>query len=106
MKTRTGWDPKKARKLKFNKSDPYDSGYRHIRYVRYADDFLIGFAGPRILAIEIREKIRKFLETKLLLNLNLEKTKITNISKKIPFLGYLIGRRTLLTKQRYGLKKR
>jgi group II intron reverse transcriptase/maturase len=106
MKTRTGWDPKKARKLKINKSDPYDSGYRHIRYVRYADDFLIGVAGPRILAIEIREKIRKFLETKLLLKLNLEKTKLTNISKKIPFLGYLIGRRTLLTKQRYGLKKR
>ena len=116
MKTRTGfyscltknknWDPKKARKLKINKSDPYDSGYRHIRYVRYADDFLIGVAGPRILAKEIREKIRKFLETKLLLKLNLEKTKLTNISKKIPFLGYLIGRRTLLTKQRYGLKKR
>lgn len=105
-KRRKGWDPKKARKLKINKSDPFDPLYRHIRYVRYADDFLIGVAGPRNLAIEIRERIREFLETKLSLKLNLEKTKITNISEKVPFLGYLIGRRTMLTKQRYGTEKR
>ena len=69
--------------------------YRHIRYVRYADDFLVGILGPRKIALEIRERIRVFLETKLALRLNLEKTKITHISKKVPFLGYLIGRRVI-----------
>lgn len=104
-KRRKGWNPKEVRRLKISKSDPFDPLYRHIRYVRYADDFLIGIAGPRKLAIEIRDKIRKFLETKLSLKLNLEKTQITNISQKVPFLGFIIGRRMLLTNQRYGKNK-
>jgi hypothetical protein len=95
-----------ARKLKINKTDPFDPLYRHIRYVRYADDFLIGVAGPRKLAVEIRERVREFLHNKLALKLNLEKTKITNISQKVLFLSYLIGRRVILTKQRYGKEKR
>jgi hypothetical protein len=65
---------------------------------------LIGVTGPRILALEIREKVRKFLMSELGLILNLEKTKVTNVSKKIPFLGYLIGRRYFIGKQRYGKK--
>lgn len=105
-RARKGWNPKLARKSKINKTDPYDSLYRHIKYVRYADDFLIGVGGPRRIAIEIRERILEFLQTKLALKLNLEKTKITNISRKVPFLGYLIGRRIVLTKQRYGAEKR
>ena len=28
-------------------SDPYDPGYRRLRYVRYADDFVLGFIGPK-----------------------------------------------------------
>src|SRR5579862_7114887 len=101
-KARKGWNPKETRKLRINKTDPFDPGYRHIRYVRYADDFLIGVAGPRKLAIEIRERVRVFLNTNLSLKLNLEKTRITHISQKVPFLGYLIGRRNLIIKQRYG----
>ena len=27
--------------------DPLDPGYRRLRYVRYADDILLGFAGPK-----------------------------------------------------------
>lgn len=89
-----------------NKTNPFDSEYRHIRYVRYADDFLIGVAGPRILAMQIRDRIIKFLLEKLALKLNMEKTHVTSPSARIPFLGYLIGRRQLQTKQRYGADKK
>jgi group II intron reverse transcriptase/maturase len=36
-----------------------DPGYRRLRYVRYADDFLLGFAGPRREAEEIKQQKRK-----------------------------------------------
>ena len=41
--------------------DPQDPAYRRLKYVRYADDFLIGFIGPRSEAEEIKERIGKFL---------------------------------------------
>jgi hypothetical protein len=34
--------------------DPTDPGYRRLRYLRYADDWLIGFIGPRNEAEEIK----------------------------------------------------
>jgi group II intron reverse transcriptase/maturase len=107
MNKRTkGWNPKLARKLKINKYYPFDPEYYYIRYVRYADDFLVGIIGSIKLGIEIKEEIRKFLLLKLKLTLNMKKTKITNVSKKVPFLGYLIGRRMIMTKQRYGKKNK
>ncbi len=41
--------------------DPFDPGYRRLRYVRYADDFLLGFVGPRDEAEEIKAKLAAFL---------------------------------------------
>ena len=38
-----------------------DKGFIRIYYIRYADDFLLGIAGPPDF-IEIKEKIRKFLQ--------------------------------------------
>ena len=37
--------------------DPCDPGYRRLRYVRYADDILFGFAGPKAEAEEIRGSV-------------------------------------------------
>ena len=34
--------------------DPADPGYRRLRYCRYADDWLLGFTGPRREAEEIK----------------------------------------------------
>lgn len=93
-------DPKEARKLPA--ADPLDPSYINIRYVRYADDFLIGVNGPRMLAEKIREEIRTFLKERLNLTLSAEKTHITPIAKKVPFLGYSIGRSTLIIKQKIG----
>ncbi|MGI5405102.1 reverse transcriptase domain-containing protein [Streptomyces sp. CA-135486] len=69
--------------------DPNDPDYRRLRYVRYADDWLLGFAGPRSEAEEIKERIREFLRDTLKLELSESKTLITHAaSQPARFLGY------------------
>ncbi len=69
--------------------DPNDKDYRRLRYVRYADDFLLGFAGPKAEAEEIKERLREFLYENLKLELSPEKTLISHaISTPARFLGY------------------
>jgi group II intron reverse transcriptase/maturase len=71
--------------------DPYDPGYRRLRYVRYCDDFLLGFAGPKHEAEEIKARIREFLRDELKLELSESKTLITHAaSQAARFLGYEI----------------
>ena len=73
-------------------NDPNDPNYRRLRYVRYADDFLLGFAGPKQKAEEIKERLRLFLRETLKLELSEEKTLITHAStEKARFLGYDIS---------------
>lgn len=60
-----------------------------ITYTRYADDFIIGVAGPFSKAIEIKDDIKSWLNSELDLTLSNKKTKITNIRKTSAiFLGY------------------
>jgi group II intron reverse transcriptase/maturase len=66
--------------------DPKDPNFRRLYYTRYADDWLIGFAGPRSEAEEIREKCRQFLAT-IKFRLNMEKTLITVATKGCIYLG-------------------
>ena len=69
--------------------DPFDPGYRRLRYVRYADDFVLGFIGPKAEAEEVKESLRTFLEDRLQLELSTEKTLITHAaSQTARFLGY------------------
>jgi hypothetical protein len=66
-----------------------DDSYRKLEYVRYADDFLLSFAGPRKEAEEIKELIKNFLESELNLELSEKKTLITNTrNERARFLGY------------------
>lgn len=72
--------------------DPHDPEYRRLRYVRYADDFLLGRAGSHADAIAIKAGLTTFLTTELRLTLAAEKTLITNASTgRARFLGYEIG---------------
>ena len=67
----------------------HDEGFRKLGYVRYADDFLFSFGGPRQEAVEIKEEIREFLNDSLKLELSEEKTLITHAkTQKAKFLGY------------------
>jgi hypothetical protein len=54
--------------------DPRDPGYRRLRYVRYADDTLLGFTGPKAQAEEIKRRLTQFLQDELKLELNQNKT--------------------------------
>ena len=69
--------------------DPYDPGYRRLRYVRYADDFVLGFIGPKVEAQQVKESLETFLHDTLKLELSREKTLITHAtSQAARFLGY------------------
>jgi len=81
----------KAERRKIMCAEPCEPDYRRLRYVRYADDFLLGFVGPENEAREIRERLGEFLEQRLKLTLSKEKTLITHaVDEKARFLGYEI----------------
>jgi group II intron reverse transcriptase/maturase len=71
--------------------DPQDPGYRRLRYTRYADDVLLGFAGPKVEAQEIKQRLAQFLHDDLKLELSEPKTLITHArTDAARFLGYEI----------------
>jgi group II intron reverse transcriptase/maturase len=77
--------------LKYPSSDPMDPGYRRLRYLRYADDHLLGLTGSRAEAKEIKERLGEFLRETLGLELNQDKTLITHArTQRARFLGYSI----------------
>jgi group II intron reverse transcriptase/maturase len=71
--------------------DTHDPNYRRLRYVRYADDFLLSFAGPKEEAEEIKSKLTAFLRDELKLELSQAKTFISHANTEgAKFLGYRI----------------
>ena len=69
--------------------DPNDPNFRRLWYVRYADDFLLGFSGPKVEAKEIKQQLAHFLHNTLNLALSQEKTLITHAREDVAhFLGY------------------
>ena len=100
VKGKRNWAKKKgrvdeARRLKqimrtIPSKNTKDPNYLRLRYNRYADDFILGFDGPRAVAVEIKDKIREFLKT-LKLQMSEEKTLITHATEKpAKYLGYHI----------------
>ena len=81
----------RQQRRRFPSQDPNDPGYRRLRYCRYADDWLLGFAGPRGEAEQITSQIAVFLREELKLELSQSKTLITHAaSQAARFLGYEI----------------
>ena len=80
--------------------DEMDTKWRRLKYVRYADDFLIGVIGSKSECIQVKEDITQFMRDKLNLELSDEKTLITNAQKSAKFLGYdIFIRKTNETKR-------
>jgi group II intron reverse transcriptase/maturase len=71
--------------------DPNDPDYRRLHYCRYADDWLLGFTGPKREAEQIKADIGRFLRDELELELSEDKTLITHgRTRAARFLGYEI----------------
>ncbi|WP_174501722.1 reverse transcriptase/maturase family protein [Streptacidiphilus neutrinimicus] len=81
----------RQRMVSLPSSDPNDPSYRRLRYVRYADDHLLGFTGPKAEAEQIKRRLAGFLRDELKLELSQEKTLITHArTRAARFLGYEI----------------
>jgi len=72
--------------------DTHDPNYRRLSFVRYADDFLLSFIGPKAEAETIKAAIGTFLHDRLQLTMSAEKTLITHArTEQARFLGYAIS---------------
>jgi len=68
-----------------------DPNFKRLQYIRYANNFLVGIIGKHLEAISIQQEIKNFLLNSLSLNLNLDKTYVTNFNRKrLNFLGTFI----------------
>jgi group II intron reverse transcriptase/maturase len=80
-----------------------DPRFRRLHYVRYADDFLLGFLGPKAEAGAIKAQLQTFLQEMLKLELSVEKTLITHAATEAArFLGYEIRTQCCDTKHTKG----
>jgi group II intron reverse transcriptase/maturase len=81
--------PLRQRQWALPSSDTHDPDFRRLHYVRYCDDFLLGFAGPRAEAEVIKVQLTTFLRDTLKLELSEAKTLITHArTQAAHFLGY------------------
>jgi len=76
------------RMLEIPCQDQADPKYRRLRYVRYADDFVLGAICSKSEAEDIYRKIEIFLQEELKLKVSQEKSGIKHNSEVIRFLGY------------------
>ncbi len=69
-----------------------DSAFRRLQYIRYADDFILSFIGPKSEAETIKIAIGAFLKEQMHLELSASKTLITHSrTEHARFLGYDIS---------------
>ena len=65
-----------------------DPGFIRIKYLRYADDWIVGIWGSHTLAEQVKQEIKTFLSDQLQLTLSEEKTHITHArTEEALFLG-------------------
>jgi group II intron reverse transcriptase/maturase len=95
----------KRQAMKLPSMDTNDPDFRRLKYVRYADDFLLGFIGTKAEAEQIKEEIRGFLQDTLKLELSQAKMLVTHArTEAAHFLGYEIH--TLQEDSQRGRDKR
>jgi len=68
--------------------DEMDERFKRLKYVRYADDFILGVIGSKKDCEQVKEDIKQYLYNELQLELSDEKTLITHATEPAKFLGY------------------
>ena len=79
---------KKELKSKLHRTPCTSQTDKKIRYIRYADDFLIGVKGSKEDCVQIKRQLSEFISGVLKMELSDEKTLITHSSQTARFLGY------------------
>ena len=87
-------------KLAMPCSDEMDENFRRLKYIRYADDFLVGVIGSKSESERIKADIAAFMRGRLKLELSTEKTLITHAQEEAKFLGFHITVRSLNVRKR------
>ena len=67
-----------------------DETFKRLKYVRYADDFLVGVIGSKTECLQIKANIAQYMSEQLKLELSEEKTLITHAQNPAKFLSYEI----------------
>lgn len=75
----------RARMLKTPSKSQTD---KKLKYIRYADDFLIAVYGSKEDCENIKSQLKTFISEQLMMELSEEKTLITHSTQKARFLGY------------------
>lgn len=94
---RNAGDQKRVQELELQRrklpsQDVHDPNFRRLKYIRYADDFILSFIGTKSEAEEIKTAISAFLKEKLHLEMSASKTLITHSrTEHARFLGYDIS---------------
>ena len=73
-----------------------------IKYIRYADDFIIGVKGNKVDCEHIKQQLSDFIDQTLKMELSEEKTLITHSNQYARFLGYDIRVRREQTLKPWG----
>jgi group II intron reverse transcriptase/maturase len=77
---------------------------KKLRYIRYADDFIIGVSGSKEDCLNIKQQLSEFISKSLRMELSEEKTLITHSNTYARFLGYDIKIRRNNIVKRSGIK--
>jgi group II intron reverse transcriptase/maturase len=99
---------RRLRTVEAMKADvPYyeDCDKDRLTYVRFADDFLLGYVGTKSTAKDILTEILCFCEMELKMGMNPEKTGISHKSQGVVFLGYKIWQQGETTVGSTGLQR-
>lgn len=99
------WKVKRAEMMKTPAKSQTD---KKLKYIRYADDFLLAVVGSKEDCVSLKSKLKDFIGNSLKMELSEEKTLITHSSSQIRFLGYDISvrRNSHTKKSSYGKTQR
>ncbi len=81
---------KRAREMGTPQGDPMDTSYKRLKYIRYAEDYLVSIIGSKEEACTIQLDMERILYEKLKLISGNSVPKVVHTSEGVEFLGFKI----------------